>query len=120
MGLASRIKQLREGAGLTQLELAKILQVSNSTLSQYESGARVPSDEMKATIADYFNVSLDYLYGRTNQKHISSENSKEDLQAAFWGGEKDLSQEELDAMWNDVERFAAFLAEKKRQEKKND
>lgn len=45
---------------------------------------------------------------------------KADLQAAFWGGEKDLSQEELDAMWNDVERFAAFLAEKKRQEKKND
>lgn len=120
MDLASRIKQLREGAGLTQLELAKILQVSNSTLSQYESGARVPSDEMKAAIADYFRVSLDYLYGRTNQKQPSSTIPKENLQAAFWGGEKDLSQEDLDDMWNDVERFAAFLAEKKKQEKKED
>ena len=45
---------------------------------------------------------------------------KSSMMAAFWGGEKDLSQEELDAMWNDVERFAAFLAEKKRQEKQND
>ena len=120
MDLASRIKQLREGAGLTQLELAKILQVSNSTLSQYESGARVPSDEMKAAIADYFRVSLDYLYGRTNQKQPSSTIPKENLQAAFWGGEKDLSQEDLDDMWNDVERFAAFLVEKKKQEKKED
>lgn len=119
MDLASRIRQLRESAGLTQLELAKILQVSNSTLSQYENGARIPSDEMKAAIADYFRVSLDYLYGRTNQKQASSENPKEKLQAAFWGGEKDLSQEDLDDMWNDVERFAAFLAEKKKQEKKD-
>ena len=45
--------------------------------------------------------------------------SKTDMQAAFWGGDKDLSQEEIDAMWEDVERFAQFLAEKKRQEKMN-
>ena len=50
---------------------------------------------------------------------LQTTNSKENLQAAFWGGEKDLSQEDLDDMWNDVERFAAFLAEKKRQEKKD-
>lgn len=117
MDLASRIKQLREGAGLTQLDLAKILQVNNSTLSQYESGARVPSDEMKASIADYFGVSLDYLYGRTNQRQSSNENPKKNLQAAFWGGEKDLTQEDLDAMWDDVERFAAFVAQKRREEK---
>ena len=119
MDLASRIKQLRENAGLTQLELSKILNVNNSTLSQYESGSRVPSDEMKAAIADYFKVSLDYLYGRTNQRQASAVNQKENLQAAFWGGEKDLTQKDLDDMWNDVERFAAFLAEKKRQEKKD-
>ena len=117
MDLASRIKQLREGAVLTQLDLAKILLVSNSTLSQYESGARVPSDEMKASIADYFGVSLDYLYGRTNQRQSSNENPKKNLQAALWGGDKDLTQEDLDAMWDDVERFAAFVAQKRREEK---
>ena len=36
----------------------------------------------------------------------------ETLQAVFWGVEKELSQEDLDAMWTDVERVAQFLAEK--------
>ena len=45
--------------------------------------------------------------------------SKAEIQAAFWGGEKDLTDEDKDAMWADVERFAQFLAEKRRQEKKN-
>ena len=122
MDLATRIRALRESAHLTQLEFAQILNISNSALSQYENGGRIPSDEIKTKIADYFGVSLDYLYGRTNQKQTNNTNtsSKENLQAAFWGGEKDLSQEDLDDMWNDVERFAAFLAEKKRQEKKDD
>lgn len=121
MDLATRIRALRESAHLTQLEFAQILNISNSALSQYENGGRIPSDEIKTKIADYFGVSLDYLYGRTNQKQTNNTNtnSKENLQAAFWGGEKDLSQEDLDDMWNDVERFAAFLAEKKRQEKNN-
>ena len=43
--------------------------------------------------------------------------SEDDLKAAFWGGDKDLSQEDLDAMWSDVKRFAAFIAQQKRQEK---
>ena len=67
MDLAGRIKLLREQAHLTQLELAQILNISNSALSQYESGSRAPSDEMKAKIADHFGVSLDYLYGRSNK-----------------------------------------------------
>ena len=45
------------------------------------------------------------------------ESKKEELMAAFWGGEKDLSPEDLEAMWADVENFAAFVAEKKRREK---
>lgn len=68
MEIGSRIKILRENRGLTQIELAKVLNIGNSTLSQYESGARVPSDDIKITIANYFDVSLDYLLGRTEQK----------------------------------------------------
>lgn len=68
MELGPRIKTLREEAGLTQVEFAKILKISNTTLSQYESGTRVPGDEIKGAIADHFGVTLDYLYGRTDQK----------------------------------------------------
>lgn len=64
--LGSRIADLRKSNKLSQLKFAKMLNISNTTLSQYESGKRVPSDDIKLQIADYFNVSLDYLFGRTN------------------------------------------------------
>lgn len=66
MSLGTRIKDLREELGLTQIAFAKILNISNSTLSQYENGDRVPSDATKIKIADYFDVSLDYLLGRSS------------------------------------------------------
>lgn len=64
--LGKRIKELREDADLTQLEFSKILNISNSTLSQYEAGNRMPGDEIKKVIAEYFNVSLDYLMGASD------------------------------------------------------
>ena len=63
--LGKRIAMLREEKDLKQLELAKILNICNTTLSQYESGKRIPSDEIKNQIADYFDVTIDFLLGRT-------------------------------------------------------
>ena len=74
--LGNKIKNLREKNNLSQKELAKILNIANSTLSQYESDVRVPSDDIKILIADYFNVSLDYLLGRPNKYNASKEKSK--------------------------------------------
>lgn len=62
--LGERIKMLRNEYGLTQLELSLKLNIGNTTLSQYESGQRIPSDEIKMKICDYFDVSMDYLLGR--------------------------------------------------------
>lgn len=64
--LGSRIRDLREKNDISQIELSKKLNISNTTLSQYESGKRIPSDEIKLKIADHFNVSIDYLLGRTD------------------------------------------------------
>lgn len=66
--IGNRIKGLREEKRMSQLELAKALNISNTTLSQYENGLRTPSDEIKIKIANYFNVSIDYLLGLTNIK----------------------------------------------------
>lgn len=67
MGIGDRIRILRINAGMTQIELANKLNISNSTLSQYESSARTPSDDMKLKIASLFHVSTDYLLsGATN------------------------------------------------------
>lgn len=64
MSLGQRIRILREHAQVTQKDLAKELNMANSTLSQYESDLRVPSDAIKSRIADYFGVTVDYLLGR--------------------------------------------------------
>lgn len=64
MSLGRRIRFLRDGAGMTQKDLAKKLNIANSTLSQYENDLRVPSDAVKARLADCFGVTVDYLLGR--------------------------------------------------------
>lgn len=77
ISIGSRIKQLREENGTSQLELAKIFNISNTALSQYESGNRTPSDDLKIKLADYFNVSLDFLMGRTESYKINNCSSTE-------------------------------------------
>lgn len=60
---ANKLKQLRERSGLSQLELANILEVSKSTISMYEQGKREPNFEILLKIANIFHVSVDDLLG---------------------------------------------------------
>ncbi|WP_144459951.1 helix-turn-helix domain-containing protein [Bacillus pumilus] len=59
--LGKRITYLRKQAGLTQVELAKKLNVSRSALSQYELGTREPNYDLLIKIANFFEVTTDYL-----------------------------------------------------------
>lgn len=79
MEIGTRIKNLREESGLTQMAFAKILNINNSTLCQYESGDRAPSDDIKGRIADHFQVSMDYLMGRTDIRNQPLVNEDEGL-----------------------------------------
>ncbi len=63
-----RLKELREQRRLIQEGLALKLNVSQSTISAYEVGERVPDLETLIAIADFFNVSLDYLAGLSDLK----------------------------------------------------
>ena len=62
------LKKLREEANLSQYALAPLLKVSQSTIGNWESGIRVPDATMLCTIANFFNVSVDYLLGREKQQ----------------------------------------------------
>lgn len=62
----NRLKDLREDSDLTQEQLAKYLNVARSAIANYELETREPSLDLLVKIADYFNVSLDYLLCRTN------------------------------------------------------
>lgn len=63
-----RIRELREAKGMQQKELAIDLSVSQPTISDWESGRKIPSARSTKKLADYFDVSIDYLLGWDNKK----------------------------------------------------
>ena len=65
---AKRLKELREENNLTQEQLADKIDTTKQTLSRYEKNQREPGINIVTKIADFFEVSLDYLAGRKNQK----------------------------------------------------
>lgn len=69
----TRIKSLRDEAGLSQADLAKELSVAQNTVSSWENGKRDPDTDTVKQLAAFFGVSTDYLLGATDKKNASSE-----------------------------------------------
>lgn len=61
-----RLKALREDSDVLSKDFAKAMNVEPATVSNWEKGNRFPKEDMLIKIADYFNCSLDYLLGRTD------------------------------------------------------
>ncbi len=65
-----RLKEIRKAKGISQLKLALDLSTSQNAISRYETGEREPGITELIKIADYFNVSVDYLLERTDNPNI--------------------------------------------------
>jgi transcriptional regulator with XRE-family HTH domain len=65
-----RLKEIRKSKGLSQIKLAMELNTSQNTISRYENGEREPGIGELIKIADYFNISVDYLLERTDNPEI--------------------------------------------------
>lgn len=61
-----RLKELRSERNLSQKDLAKILRTTNSSICDWETDRAQPDMEMLVKLADYFEVTVDYLLGRTD------------------------------------------------------
>lgn len=61
-----RITECRRNRGLTQKEVALGIGISERAYQRYEAGDRVPILDVLVSLADYFDVSIDYLVGRTD------------------------------------------------------
>ena len=95
------LKLFRNESQLSQQELADALGISKSSINMYERGERQPNFEVLETIADYFNVDIDYLLGRTSKTtKVINPNT---LAAHFDGNE--YTEDEL----NRIKEFAAFV-----------
>jgi len=69
MNFANNLKNLRESNNITQEQLAEYLKVSRPTVAGYETKSRQPDYERLEKIAEYFNVSIDYLITGYEQKN---------------------------------------------------
>lgn len=69
--LAERLKELRLKKNIKQSELGKIVGLSDNAISDIERGYRLTSIEKLEALADYFDVSVDYLIGRTDNPKIN-------------------------------------------------
>ena len=62
----THLKMLRKSKNLTQKQLAENIGASESGIQNYELGTRKPTYDMLISLADYFDVSIDYLVGRSD------------------------------------------------------
>lgn len=124
---AMRLKKLREQKRLNQTELANLLKVSNGSISKWERGDRQPDYETLENIADTFNVTIDYLLGRSDSKQEFNESQmnfstpqealsfilKQDMIADFGGYDLDsMSDEEIIEMAEDVADMLKIISRK--------
>lgn len=66
-----RIRDLREDSDLNQTQIAQILHCSQRAYSYYETGSRDIPTDILIKLADYYDVSTDYILGRTKNKKIN-------------------------------------------------
>lgn len=65
--MGKRLKALRESIGISQMKMAEAIGSTQSSINRYENGQSSPSVELLRRYADYFDVSLDYIFARTDK-----------------------------------------------------
>lgn len=95
--LGERLRQLRKAKGMTQEELGAVLGRTKFNISNYEKGKRQPDNDTLRILSDFFDVSTDYLLGKTNVRHY--------VETLAFHVDGDLTEEELE----EVKKYIKFL-----------
>lgn len=105
---AERLKLLRLEADLTQTELAKQIKISQPSYSDWEKGVSKPSAENINKLAKFFNVSIDYLLGNTDDKY-SDEKDLSEFEILYRKTSNNLTEKQQEIL---KEELKAFLKER--------
>ena len=101
-----KLKDLRKSHNLTLKELASQIEISYQALSNYENSNRQPDYETLIRLADFFNVSVDYLLGHTDKRQLSG-SSLTEKESRLLGAFKGLIPPMQDYILDMVEKLVA-------------
>ena len=108
--LGNKIKQLREEKNITQANLAKLLDVSPSTVGMWEQNRRTPDIEILKKLSDILNVSVDYLLGKTDVRNYLEDPN---ITIALHSDETSLDYSDLsDEAKKEVQDFIEYVRHK--------
>ena len=108
--LYNRLKQLCDEKGVSLAKMCIECGIPKSTPTEIKMGrTKTLSSSAMMKVADYFNVSAEYIAGKTENKTVSlATDSDEALKVALFGGDTEVTDE----MWNEVMSYAQFLKHK--------
>ena len=103
MSFGKRLRKLRKNRGLTLTQMADKFHKTKATFSAYENNKRKPSIDLVAELADFFNVSIDYLMGKTDMKEDKTDDIRKAIEdnpelAEYW--DHVLKREQLQLMFD--------------------
>lgn len=114
-----RLNKCRLERGLSQSAVANLLNMTRQAYNHYETGQRQPTQEILVKIADLFQVSVDYLLGRTDDPYQMDGETNikyDEFSYAMYDEAKDLSEDDKKRLL----MFARMLKDSTIEEKKND
>lgn len=110
--MISKLKQLRIEKCISQQQLADVILVSQQSVNKYENHNVEPEISTMIRIADYFNVSLDYLVGRTEIREIVTKEKMSDLsdsEVKIIKGFRKLKNKQKECIFSIIESYLWFF-----------
>lgn len=111
---SQNLVRLLDQKGLSQLDLANQMGVAPSTVSSWCNAEKMPRMDKVEWMAQFFGVPTSQLI---EPLPAEGRSRSEVVKAALWGGDKDLSQDDIDALWADVESYIEFKTQQRKKKK---
>lgn len=108
----NRLKTLRKEKDLTQAQLANILKTSASAIGMYEQNRRTPDTETLQTLSNYFNVSVDYLIGKTEIRESAEQLLKDKSTTIALHNDNGIDDELPEEAKKEIEDFIKYVKHK--------
>ncbi|EGS5727751.1 helix-turn-helix transcriptional regulator [Clostridium perfringens] len=110
--LNNRLKSLRNEKGVLQKDVAEYLKISTSAYGFYEQGKRIPDVETLNKLSDYYNVSIDYLLGKSNIKESAEDIINDDILTLALHNKNGIDNELPEEAKKEIDDFIEYVKHK--------